>query len=135
MNLDLVKYFFISYSLSRFVLVNILKLVNKRSLKTTFTIWSFGCSLVYGEGIYVYLNDSILDNLLPGGLQQGNLSRSISNDLFISFMRALSRSQADFLYCSVIEVYVLCLWCGWLVFILNFFTTTKVQNTIYISTY
>ena len=74
-----------------------------------FTIWSFGCSVVYGEGIYVYLNDSILDNLLPGGLQQGNLSRSISNDLFISFMRALSRSQADFLYCSVIEVYVLCL--------------------------
>ena len=50
-----------------------------------------------------YLNDSILESLLPGGLHHGNLSRSISNDLFISFMRALSLSHADFLYCSVIK--------------------------------
>ena len=50
-----------------------------------------------------YLNDSILESVLPGGLHHGNLSRSISNDLFISFMRALSLSHADFLYCSVIK--------------------------------
>ena len=32
------------------------------------------------------------------------LSRKSSNDLFISFIRARSRSQADLLYCSAIEI-------------------------------
>ena len=53
---------------------------------------------------FTYLNDSIFESLLPGGLQQGNLSRKSSNDLFISFIRARSRSQADLLYCSAIEI-------------------------------
>ncbi len=47
-----------------------------------------------------YLKDSIFDNLLPGGLQLGSLILSCSKDLFISFIRARSRSHADFLYCS-----------------------------------
>jgi len=38
---------------------------------------------------------------LPGGLQLGNLTLSCSKDLFMSFILALSRSQADFLYCSI----------------------------------
>ena len=54
----------------------------------------------YEYKIPTYLNDSIFDSRFPGGLQYGSLSRSSSNDLFISFIRARSRSQADFLYCS-----------------------------------
>ena len=47
-----------------------------------------------------YLSDSILDSLFPGGLHHGSLALKSSNDLFMSFMRARSRSQAERLYCS-----------------------------------
>ena len=47
-----------------------------------------------------HLRDSIFDNLFPGGLHHGSLALKSSNDLFMSFMRARSRSQAERLYCS-----------------------------------
>lgn len=48
------------------------------------------------------LRDSIFDNLFPGGLHHGSLALKSSNDLFMSFMRARSRSQAERLYCSLL---------------------------------
>ena len=48
-----------------------------------------------------HLSDSILESLFPEGLwQEGSLARSNWKDLFMSRILALSRSQADRLYCS-----------------------------------
>ena len=61
--------------------------------KLTYTVW-------WRPFCPYYLNDSILESRFPGGLQFGSRILSCSKDLFMSFIRARSRSQADFLYCS-----------------------------------
>ena len=61
------------------------------------------CTFYYICMICIYLKDSILENFLPDDLEQGNIFRSITYKVFMSFMRALSLSHADLLYCSVIK--------------------------------